>query len=697
VSGVVHSFQSLPAITLWAAVNEPHPPLGYYLLHVWMLAAGTSEFAARFLSVFFGVLTLPAMYGLLGSMLNRRRALLGTLALSVSAFHVYYSQEARMPVEACFFSLTAAWMLLLALRRRAAWPWLAYAIAAAASLYTFYYCGLVLLAINLPVLVRRRWQSAGWWVANGGAAILLVPWLVLVARTTHRFGGEPLPAGAAVNPIDLGHAVVAYGFGITAVMPLSAVPAGLLLATLLLCSWRLLRRRGLVDQMLLLWAFVPPIAGYLATLLVVGSADSSPRLALISLPAWIAVVVRGWPAEWRVPRTAWAVFALVLGLPTLAALAANYANVGGRDDYRAIFALLRQQAMPDEVLIYDVPDQVSALDYYLPKPNLATVGLPDSGGQAQTDAELAQLASRYDGVWALLYGEPRPWVETWLDGHLPAVSNQWFGPYVRLKHYAAAPLPAGQRLAGALPVDVTLGPFQLRQIRVGRSDPPDALPLEVLWQATGSPASDYARSLQLFDESGRRVAQTDGPPLAGAIPTSRWLPGQGYLEPVALLPLRPLSPGLYTLKATMYDSTGSVSPLQTVLRLIWPPSPRLLRLDATSDAGWTVESVAYSESENGELLVQAAGSVQSTAPASYTWFLHLLDQSGAVISQDDHPPIAPTSAWRPGDRFSEAFSLPGARPASSTPELGAYDSSGRRATFTMPSGGAVDHLTLPAG
>ncbi|HVA23382.1 MAG TPA: glycosyltransferase family 39 protein [Chloroflexota bacterium] len=716
VSGVVHSFQSLPDITFWAAANEPHPPLHYYILHLWMLAAGTSEFAARFPSVSFGLLTVPAMYGLLRLVTGQRRALLGALALAVSAFHVYYSQEARMQVEACFFCVAAAWALLLAIRRRTGWLWVTYAALAAASLYTFYYCALVLLAINLPILLRRRWHSAGWWLANSAAVALLIPWLLLVLRTTQRFSGEPLPAGAAANPVDLFRVVVAYAFGITAPLPTSALPAALLLAILLLCAWRLLshsvrevrpRLREafptesvapslLTNQLLLLWAFLPPIGGYFLTLLVVGSADSSPRLALISLPSWIAIVVRAWPARWRFPPAVWAAAALMIGLPTGAALAANYAGIGGRDDYRAIFALLRQQASPDEALIYDVPDQITALDYYFPKSAMATFGLPSSPTEAQTDTELAQLAGQYQGVWALLYGEPRPWVENWLDAHLVPVSNQWFGHYVRLKHYAAAPLPPGLRLNEAVPVDATFGPFQLVQIKPANSGNASSIPLELLWQATQPVSSDYARSLQLFDESGQRVAQADGPPLAGAIPTSKWLPGQGYEEPVILQPTHSLVAGLYTLKATMYDSTGATTPQRTILRLALPANKRVVQLDASSAAGWTVNAVAYGPGQSGELLVEASGSIQSTPPAAYTWFLHLLDTNGAVIAQDDHPPLAATTAWRPGDRFSVVFRLPATNRTGATLELGAYDASGRRTLFTTATGQTADHLTLPA-
>ena len=40
-------------------INDGHPPLYYYLLHFWSLMTGNSELSVRFLSLFWGVLTVP--------------------------------------------------------------------------------------------------------------------------------------------------------------------------------------------------------------------------------------------------------------------------------------------------------------------------------------------------------------------------------------------------------------------------------------------------------------------------------------------------------------------------------------------------------------------------------------------------------------------------------------------------------------
>ena len=52
---------SLADITARTAADI-QPPLYYYLLHFWIVLAGDREFALRFFSLFFGVLTVPLMF-----------------------------------------------------------------------------------------------------------------------------------------------------------------------------------------------------------------------------------------------------------------------------------------------------------------------------------------------------------------------------------------------------------------------------------------------------------------------------------------------------------------------------------------------------------------------------------------------------------------------------------------------------------
>jgi hypothetical protein len=71
---------------------------------------------------------------------------------------------------------------------------------------------------------------------------------------------------------------------------------------------------------------------------------------------------------------------------------------------------------------------------------------------------------------------------------------------------------------------------------------------------------------------------------------------------------------------------------------------------------------------------------ERTTATDYSIFLHLVDEKGALVAQQDGPPqdgYAPTSWWRPGDRTVDrhALAIPSNLPTGHYRlEIGVYDS-----------------------
>lgn len=85
--------------------RDVHPPLYFWVLHVWVRLAGTSEFAIRLLSVFFGVLSSLVIYSITWQLTRRRvAATVVMLLIIVSPFHIEWSQDARMYTLATMFA-----------------------------------------------------------------------------------------------------------------------------------------------------------------------------------------------------------------------------------------------------------------------------------------------------------------------------------------------------------------------------------------------------------------------------------------------------------------------------------------------------------------------------------------------------------------------------------------------------------------
>ena len=84
---------------------DVHPPLYYFLLKIWSVFFGSSDFALRSLSVFFGFLTIILAYFLVKRLYNKKIALLAISFLAISPMLIRYSQEARMYTMVAFLSI----------------------------------------------------------------------------------------------------------------------------------------------------------------------------------------------------------------------------------------------------------------------------------------------------------------------------------------------------------------------------------------------------------------------------------------------------------------------------------------------------------------------------------------------------------------------------------------------------------------
>jgi len=208
VTSVLIARLDVPSLVIWTAADV-HPPLYYLTLHFW-LRFGETEFAVRSLSALFGVYTIVIVYALARELFDRDVGLLSALLLALSPMHIWYSQEARMYAMVTAWSLSASYLLVLAvrsdsmaLRRRQTRYWLGYVLFSVLALYTHYFELFVLLFQNLFILYwllsrgrRRLWQDGAerklwrrWLLAELGIALLLLPWVPVMYRQVSGGGG----------------------------------------------------------------------------------------------------------------------------------------------------------------------------------------------------------------------------------------------------------------------------------------------------------------------------------------------------------------------------------------------------------------------------------------------------------------------------------------------------------------------------
>ena len=114
--------RSLQLITEGAA-GDIHPPLYYYLLHIWCGVFGSSEFALRSLSAVLGVLLVGLTFLIGRKAFSVGVGLLAAFLATINPFQIYYSQEARMYLLLAVIGAAATFFLLRLLEdwSRRAW------------------------------------------------------------------------------------------------------------------------------------------------------------------------------------------------------------------------------------------------------------------------------------------------------------------------------------------------------------------------------------------------------------------------------------------------------------------------------------------------------------------------------------------------------------------------------------------------
>lgn len=573
------SERSIPLI-LEGTASDIHPPLYYLVLRGWRELVGETEFGLRSFSGFVGLFAVALTMALMRE-LERERGerrvssgsgfvLLAGLLTAVSPPLIYYSQEARMYALLAMLSVLST-LLLLRLLRASRYSFtlcqfpltLPYAFTLAAGLYTHYFFPAVILghafyalwralqpthqpsnpptrplltqllppflAALLAGLLYLLWLPIFWDKLGGGGAALAWP-AFLHAATGWLVVGETLPVAQATMP---------------------------LLAALLLVGLGV--RNGRFPTALPLIMTVTP----LAFMAFSGAAQPQYFKFLGVAAPFVALLIAGSGGLGIRVRKEWGQVVLFVGLLGLLlwgngrSLINLYANPAyARADYRGMAARIVAEAHPNAAVILNAPNQWEVFTYYFtdaarvyPMPR----GTPNA---AALDAELAQIAAKYDRLYVLFWGDaqrdPQRLVERWLDERAFKATEEWVRD-VRFVVYAVPDAPATQMetpTAVAFGPHITLNGYTLRQMAV---QPGDIVQVTLFWQTAVPLNQRYKVFLHLVGPDGALLAQRDSEPGGNLKPTTIWQPGEVVADNHGILLSADFPPGRYTLLLGLYD------------------------------------------------------------------------------------------------------------------------------------------------
>jgi hypothetical protein len=223
-----------PLATIQTSAITDHPPLHALMLGAWMQVAGQSEFAVRFLSLWWSVLAVALTWRLGREMLTDAIGAIAAVLMATSAFAVWYAQEARGYSLLLALTLITTWAFPrlchseprngeesytrkgetlhwpcptlhrsvgspLGVTQGDRWAWLVLIVSSVAALYTHYYAAFTLLALNLAFLavlacrashasrfthhaVRNTQHAAFFWLSQLIILAGFAPWLPAAIR-----------------------------------------------------------------------------------------------------------------------------------------------------------------------------------------------------------------------------------------------------------------------------------------------------------------------------------------------------------------------------------------------------------------------------------------------------------------------------------------------------------------------------------
>jgi 4-amino-4-deoxy-L-arabinose transferase-like glycosyltransferase len=641
--------RDLPTITRNAA-GDIHPPLYYYLLHLWVGAFGQSEFAVRSLSALAGVALVLSTYSLGRRLGGPAVALLAALFSALSPFQVYYSQEARMYVFVSLFGLLSTLTLERLLAscsrpdpRRRSCCWAAtYVVACVLTIYSQYFGLAVLLAQNIAFLAWLVWPGRPerrivhatirpillW--AGMQALILLcyAPWL-WVARDSLR--SWPAVAQPLSLPRLLLQVAQAFSLGVTVSESGKVQAAAIVLSLLVLPGilWPIVARRsgegdgkgraspstmGWVVLLVALYLVVPIAMMYVLSL---RRPLYKPKFLLVATPAYYllqacgVVACASWAGRRSMSQVVRVILGLALSLGVCMASACSLSNLYGdpryfRDDYRGIVTYINATMGPEDAILINAPSQIETVNYYYRAP-LPEYPLPLERpiDTARTGAALQDIVGRHRRLYAILWAmdesDPGRYVETWLDQRCFKALDSWFGN-VRLAVYAVPQSPAREI---AQPLDCRLGEsIRLRGYTLLTSEPRsgEILQLTLFWEALEPVKARYKVFTHVVDGRGNIVGQRDSEPGGGARLTIDWSPGEVITDNYGVLIPPGTPPGEHLLRIGMYgledgrrlpvsgasQSVGDALDLNrvTILPAQSPPPASALDMQRADNAHW---------------------------------------------------------------------------------------------------------------
>lgn len=717
--------------------HDVHPPVYFWLLHFWEEAAGDSEFALRAFSGVLGTVAIAAVYLLGRQVANPQTGFLAALFLTVSRFHIIWSQEIRMYALAGLLAILGAWAAMRVWDRGKPLDYAFYGLCMSGGLLTLYLFFPVPVAINIAFLwvlwhSKNKWQRLLTWGVAQAAILAVVGLWFWYAR-------QGFLSNSSATPIGVWDFLQIYWTVLVTGIPLNV--AGYARYTLPVLAVFVTAVFTLIFQSRKNWRMGRDVALFLSGMLmplavvVYVTLPKSDSYAPPFAPRYL-VVFTGYYSlllAWGILRLGvgrrWPLALALSGVVLYVSLVGMRGYYSGRvliDDYKSLADTLTAYAQPDDAVILHSDRDWPIFDYHA---NTSWIGVPHLWEIDRETAVsfLSPLWQNSDGIWLTLtpyanVTDPAGHIPAWLAEQAVASTDFIYGDKA-LRFYARTPGRAtqlGVLAAGATPQFDTFAIVKPGLHFVGYDLPSgtyhsgDTIYLALyFFRSRGMADESHALEVGLKGRDGQAVQWTT----VQLTPDDRTSADALIRKEVSFQIPPDTATGDYAFyllncggdceqfaqvhvkqRFREFLKAGDVE-IANPLQVSFANGIRLLGYDVAE------ETIVPGEPVRLRLYWQTTELVNGR----YKVFTHLLGEEfnaeteNFLWGQQDNEPVnnkRPIPTWRPGEIIVDAYALPTAlnAPAGSyTLEIGLYDPlTGERLLIVDDEGGTAvaDHVIL---
>lgn len=178
-------FSSTSLMNIWSSfMTDCHPPLFYWIEH-FILLIGQDENFLRIIPAIFGSLSIPAIYFAFREVFNENISFISALLLTVSPFHIYYSQEARMYTMWLFIFLVSLYYFFKFVETPSKIGALKFGVVSGIAFWVHFYNGLFFALLILYAIIKNKDKLSHFfthaWYSIIGFIVIISPLILSIS------------------------------------------------------------------------------------------------------------------------------------------------------------------------------------------------------------------------------------------------------------------------------------------------------------------------------------------------------------------------------------------------------------------------------------------------------------------------------------------------------------------------------------